>query len=521
MYLDYYNIAENPFQIDKGKTSLWLGGKLPKVASTLKEALMDKKGIVFLTGDTGTGKSTLINMITDILQDQVIIAILSNPELTGLDFFNFLSVRFKFNKSFNSKSAFLVHLRNFMRNTHSINKRILLIINDAHRLKIELFKELALLSEIELNNRKMISILLVGRKGWIDASMPKNIRRISDKIALVCHLDPLDEAETANYIQHCLGTAGTQRKIFSDKAIQEIFSFSKGNLNLINSICDFALRRGYLYKKKRINAAIVKECGNKLQEKGTVDSEIEPPQNVVFKKEKKKKLIADQPPSPKRWLWIKALFVLLFIFSSYALYKSQTEKSIIWRTDEIANKNYDFHKLGEEEIIFPDTPQGTNKKYKNSDTEKQVTAADSPNNENEDLEPSTAAKRNSSDELTKTKREWPFSTYKKIIYFKYDSNTLSPESLEILDKIADFAFQNPDKEFIIKGYTDSLGAYSYNLTISKFRANSVKSYLIAKGVNPANLDTFGLGSQNPIFSNRTAGGRKLNRRVEIELKLDV
>ena len=138
-----------------------------------------------------------------------------------------------------------------------------------------------------------------------------------------------------------------------------------------------------------------------------------------------------------------------------------------------------------------------------------------------DLEPSTAGKINSSDKLTKTDREWPFSTYKKIIYFKYDSNTLSPESLEILDKIADFAIHNPENEFIIKGYTDSIGADSYNLTISKFRANSVKSYLIAKGVDPTKLETFGLGSQNPIFSNRTAGGRKLNRRVEIELKLDV
>ena len=108
-------------------------------------------------------------------------------------------------------------------------------------------------------------------------------------------------------------------------------------------------------------------------------------------------------------------------------------------------------------------------------------------------------------------------------YFKvkYDSNTLSPESLEILDKIAEFAIHNPESEFNIKGYTDSTGADSYNLTISKFRANAVKSYLIAKGVDPTKLEIFGLGSQNPIFSNRTAGGRKLNRRVEIELKLDV
>ena len=131
MYLDYYNIAENPFDMDKDKTSLWLGGNLPKVASILKEAIMERKGIVCLTGDTGTGKSTTIKMITDILQDQFIIATLSNPELTGLDFFNVLSVRFKFNKSFNSKSAFLVHLRNFLRNSHAINKNILLIIQGA------------------------------------------------------------------------------------------------------------------------------------------------------------------------------------------------------------------------------------------------------------------------------------------------------------------------------------------------------------------------------------------------------
>ena len=520
MYLDYYYIAENPFDTDKGKTSLWLGGSLLKVAATLKEAIIERKGIVLLTGDTGTGKSTIIKMITDILQDQFIIATLSNPELTGLDFFNVLAVRFKFNRSFNSKSAFLVHLRNFLRNSHAINKNILLIIKYADRLKVELFEELALLSEIEFNNRKMISILLVGRQGWIEASIQKNIKRISDKIALVCNLDPLDEAETAKYIQYCLGTAGTKKKIFSDKAIHEIFSFSRGNLKLINSICDFALRKGYSYKKKTINTAIVKECGNELQEIGTVNSDLKPPQKFVVKKEKKKKLNTDQLPSPKRWLWIKTLFVLLFIFSSYVLYKSQTEKSSIWRTDEIAHKNYDFHKLNEGEAISPDTEQGTDKNYSSSESEQQATVTVSPNIENEGLEPSTIGEKNNSDNLTKNNREWPFATYKKIIYFKYDSNLLSPESLEILDKIAEFAVRNPDEEFIIKGYTDSIGAYSYNLTISKFRANSVRSYLIAKGVTPGKLAAIGLGSQNPIFSNRTPGGRKLNRRVEIELKLD-
>jgi hypothetical protein len=293
-----------------------------------------------------------------------------------------------------------------------------LIINDADRLKIELYAELALLSEIELNDRKMISILLVGRKEWIAASRQRNRKRIANKIAVVCNLDPLNEEDTAKYIKYCLGTVGTKKNIFSDKAIREIFSFSEGNLNLINSICDLALRKGYSFKKKTINTAIVKECGNELKEKGAIDSNVKPHQKFVVKKEKRNKLTVDQPPSPKRWLWIKALFVLLFIFSSYVLYKSQTEKSSIWRTDEIVHKDYDFQKLREEESISPDTPQGTNKNNSNSDTEKQATATGSPNIENEGREPSAAGKRNSSDMLIETNREWPFSTYKKKYLFR-------------------------------------------------------------------------------------------------------
>ena len=118
-------------------------------------------------------------------------------------------------------------------------------------------------------------------------------------------------------------------------------------MNLINSICDLALRKGYSYKKRTIDTAIVKECEFEHKEMGTVESDVKDAQKFVVKKEKKKQLTSDQSPFYKRWLWIKALFFLLFIFSSYVLYKSQTEKSSIWRTDEIAQKNYDFHKLKE------------------------------------------------------------------------------------------------------------------------------------------------------------------------------
>ena len=523
MYLDYYKISENPFfRNSRDKTSLWLGGNLPQIFSIIEQAIVEKTGVVFLAGDAGTGKSTVIKMITDVLENRFIIATLSNPDLTGLDFFNVLSIKLGFDKEFKSKSAFLVHLRNFLRNSHSINKNILLIISQAERLKLELFEELALLADIELNDKKMISILLVGVKGWMEEPTQKNAIKISNKTSVKCNLDPLNQADTASYIAYCLSSVGTQKKVFNEEAIQQIFSFSKGNLNLINTICDRALRKGYSYRKKKINPAIIKECKKEIQQKIQIDEDVEPRGEPVSEKtiKEKESIITGFSAGPRRWLWFKALLVILFLFSSYLLYNFQTEDTNMWKTDEIARKEYDFHKLKEKEALSFDTPQEITESSIDSVSVTQGSNSVSPDNENEGLEASPAENRQNSDETTETKHYWPFPTFKKIIYFKYDSNTLPPDSLEILDKIADFAIHNPDREFIIKGYTDSTGAYSYNLTISKFRADSAKNYLIAKGVDPAKLDTLGLGSQDPIFSNATAGGRQLNRRVEIELKLE-
>ena len=111
-----------------------------------------------------------------------------------------------------------------------------------------------------------------------------------------------------------------------------------------------------------------------------------------------------------------------------------------------------------------------------------------------------------------------FPDQKLIINFPLSSNDFSDEAYELLDRFAETIFQNPDAEIIIKGYTDSSGSESYNLSLSIFRANVVKSYFVGQGVNPAKIKSFGMGSENPTESNATIQGRKANRRIEIELK---
>jgi len=122
--------------------------------------------------------------------------------------------------------------------------------------------------------------------------------------------------------------------------------------------------------------------------------------------------------------------------------------------------------------------------------------------------------------LSKQPETAPFLERKILIYFKHNSNELPDTSYQILDRLADFMLHSTSARVSIKGYSDSTGDYSYNVSVSRFRANTVKTYLAGKGVNPANIRVDGLGPENPLASNDTAEGRQKNRRVEIDLSVD-
>ena len=104
-----------------------------------------------------------------------------------------------------------------------------------------------------------------------------------------------------------------------------------------------------------------------------------------------------------------------------------------------------------------------------------------------------------------------------VIFFEQNTNELSPKAIEKLDRVYEILQKNSQSEIMINGYSDSIGSVSYNEMISEIRANAVKSYLIAKGVEPSRMKTFGNGPQKFLGSNLTEEGRKLNRRVEIEV----
>ncbi|MCK5508588.1 MAG: AAA family ATPase [Desulfobacterales bacterium] len=308
MYLSYYNLKVQPFQLSADPKFLWLGEKHKEALATLNYAILENKGFFLLTGDVGTGKTTLINALINGLGKEIIIAKSSYPGLDTLEFFNFIGNEFKMNKMFSHKGDFLVHLDDFLNNAYENNKKALVIIDEAQCMKQELLNNMRLLSNIERQNTRLINLFFVGNNEFNDILLDTANSNLRQRITIKYHIDTLTKNEVAEYVRYRLKIAGSEQDIFTSEAICQIFSFSGGCPRLINTICDHALLTGYAKEKKTIDAGILKECTKKLRittqrkKKGT---------DLEFVKTTEKKLTKRRPI-----LYI-VFFVIVLIIVGY------------------------------------------------------------------------------------------------------------------------------------------------------------------------------------------------------------
>ena len=163
MYTSYYNLIEKPFQISTDPSFLWLGEKHKEALAILKYGVMDEKGFLLLTGEAGTGKTTLINSLLESLDENTLVANVTDPNLDLMGFLNLITRSFGLSNKFEKKEEFIVSFKEFLRNTYFDNKRALLIIDEAHRLSKKLLEQSRLISNIELPEKKLINIFFVGQ----------------------------------------------------------------------------------------------------------------------------------------------------------------------------------------------------------------------------------------------------------------------------------------------------------------------------------------------------------------------
>ena len=503
MYLEFYNLSKKPFQITTDPEFLWLGEKHSEALATFRYGIQEDKGFLLLTGEVGTGKTALIKMLISTVDVATLVASVPDPSLEPIDFFNFLAEEFKMDRRFASKGDFLIEFKQFLLKAYSSEKKVLLIIDEAQRLTHDMLEQVRLLSNIELDNRKLILIFFVGQTEFNRTLLDDRCKAVRQRITVSHHLEPLNERETHQYILHRLKMAGARRQIFSLDAMRQVHLFSSGYPRLINIICDHALLTGYAVNAKIIDVQHIQECEKELRLPDKLGSQADVPAGS---------LIAaptagdDRESVAKAFSWripVTLIFLLLLVFTIFMIYQYDQKKNQRWSLEDIA----------------PQTYKGLSGKSlpgQLSTASEPETAAESPGLAKPPPVAVTGSKGSPQAISSQTLSSSPFAQGKVMLFFSFNSNDLTQEAIEALDQIAAFLKRNPNLKVNIRGYTDAVGSASYNLSVSQFRANSIKSYLAGKGVNPENLVATGLGSKSPIATNDTLEGRQQNRRVEIE-----
>ena len=264
MYKTFYNLKRKPFEITPDPSFYWVGDNQKEVLSLLRYGILDNKGFLLLTGDSGVGKTSLIKALTKSFGPEVLWAVIDDPSLERIDFYNDIARNFGIDKKFTSKVQFLIQFSHFLHKADDENKKVLLLVDECHLLSQEMLEELRLLSNIEKADTKLINIFFVGESSFNELlSLPKN-RAVRQRLSLAADMKPLTANETEDYIRHRLSVAGAEEKIFTSKACQKVHLYAAGVPLQINKICDAALKLGVSEEEPSISPAIVERCLNKV-----------------------------------------------------------------------------------------------------------------------------------------------------------------------------------------------------------------------------------------------------------------
>lgn len=264
MYKTFYNLDRKPFEIIPDSSFFWVGDNQKEVLSILRYSILDNKGFLLLTGDSGVGKTSLIKALTKSFDADVLWAVIDDPSLERIDFYNEIARNFGIDKKFTSKVQFLIQFSHFLHKADDENKKVLLLVDECHLLSQEMLEELRLLSNIEKADTKLINIFFVGESSFNELlSLPKN-RAVRQRLSLATDVKPLSANETEDYIRYRLSVAGADEKIFTSKACQKVHHYAAGVPLQINKICDAALKLGAGEKEHTISPAVIERCLNKV-----------------------------------------------------------------------------------------------------------------------------------------------------------------------------------------------------------------------------------------------------------------
>ena len=266
MYLDFYRLKVPPFDLTPDPRFLFHSVKHREAINHLLYGIRERKGFVQLTGEVGAGKTTLSRALLEQLDSHYSTALILNPVMNVVELMKAIGMEFGLIVKRRNRLEIVAAINDFLIKQAECGKESVLIIDEAQDLTDNLLEQVRLLSNIELDDRKILQIILLGQPELRNRLNHPRLRQLRQRITVRYHLEPLTRAEVAQYVQHRLELAGARgAPYFTRPALWRIFGYSRGIPRLVNAVCDKALLAGFVEQSERINYRMIGRAIRELE----------------------------------------------------------------------------------------------------------------------------------------------------------------------------------------------------------------------------------------------------------------
>ncbi|MEA1048283.1 AAA family ATPase [Lamprobacter modestohalophilus] len=266
MYLNYFGLSEASFSITPDPQYLFLTEQHREALAHLLYGAGENGGFVLLTGEVGTGKTTICRAFLEQTPEQVDVALVLNPAMTAIELMHAICQEFGVAtpEHHDSVKVLVDRLNRFLLDAHARGRHPVVVIDEAQNLRPRVLEQVRLLTNLETSKQKLLQIFLIGQPELREILASQELRQLNQRITARFHLSPLSARETAAYVDHRITVAGVQRPLFNAAALREVHRRSRGVPRLINLICDRSLLGAAVSRRMQVTPAIVRRAAHEL-----------------------------------------------------------------------------------------------------------------------------------------------------------------------------------------------------------------------------------------------------------------
>ena len=266
MYNAYFGFKESPFSIAPDPRYLFMTDQHRDALAHLVYGLNSEGGCILLTGEVGTGKTTVCRCLLEQIPEQANIALVFNPKVTATELLETVcdELHIDYPASGNTVKTYIDRINDYLLQANAAGQKTVLIIDEAQNMDSTVLEQLRLLTNLETNQRKLLQIIILGQPELLEILSRDNMRQLAQRITARFHLKPLSRNELKAYISHRLAVAGSNVQLFDEKAVRRLYQLSHGIPRIINIICDRALLGAYVENKYRVDLATLNKAAGEV-----------------------------------------------------------------------------------------------------------------------------------------------------------------------------------------------------------------------------------------------------------------